>query len=186
MGKLDAVEALDDNARQQTFSHHSAELALLDDVLLCLNEGLGGLSGRIHAFTEEDPDELLLLLVHNGFTQLWRGRAELLDGYMGQSMALAGGAAESALTFLYIDAQPDQAGLWLRQVEAEEGEHRPNLWKRSFKFLDTKGALGQGLKDVVDLLSRLGTRGNRRSLGSIIRPRIHCALEASTSGLRQR
>ena len=143
-----AIDATDAEARQASLTAMPSEIAILDDLIVHINNGLARLSGFPN---DRGLNFLGMLLVNKAFGSLWRAREDAICGYPVQSLTLCRAALEDWGTLFYVERHPETTNRWLQDVveEVQAGRRPP-----SFKDIcNDLGDLGQKAYKAYGVLS---------------------------------
>ena len=111
-----ALEVVDIEVRGQSYAAMGGDVAILDDIILNLNQGLVRLNDSKH---DRGLNFLAMLLLTRALNSTWRSRGccERLSAF--QSMMLTRAVLEDWGTIVYVEQHPEAAGLWLRGILPE-------------------------------------------------------------------
>lgn len=146
------LESVDAAVRRQSYSAMSADMKLLDELILHLNHGMALLTGQPH---DRGLNFLVGLLLHRSFNSLWKGREAAVCGYPGECLTLCRSALEHWATARWVEFHPRTRNRWLWAIleEVEQPVRRPPSIDQMLKELGDRG-LGETPRNMYNWLSK--------------------------------
>lgn len=144
------LDQMDADVRQKSLAAMPAEIKLLDDLILLMNNGTSLLTGTKH---DRGLNFLAGILVGRAFNSLWRAREDLLCGYPVQAMALCRAALEDWTTLIWLELHPENVDMFLWAILSDV--ERPTGVPPKFETMWTElGDLGKIPSIMYDSLSK--------------------------------
>lgn len=146
----DSLEKLDASIRSQSMVAASAEIEILDNLILHINHGTAMLSGTKH---DRGLSLLLGIFLNRAFNSLWRAREDAVTGYTAESLTLCRAALEHWTAASWVELNPDTTDRWLWAIveEVDQPEEWPPTTNEMLKDL---GELGEAPVELYDMLSK--------------------------------
>lgn len=146
----ESLEEMDARIRSRSMASQPAQIQVLDDILVHINQGISLLSGHKH---DRGPNFLSLLLICRAFNSLYRAREDAVLGYPVQSLTLCRSALEDWATLRWIELHPDTVDKWLWAILP--GVKRPTGQRPNFDAISKKlGKHGDIASKYYDILSK--------------------------------
>lgn len=153
-----SVEELDATIRKQSYQSMPKEIALLDRLILHINQGLAKLTGIQH---DRGQNFLIGLLLNRAFNCLWRAREDAVLGYGGECLTLCRSGLEHWITARWVEGHSESTDRWLWAIlpELPRPTERPPTIDAMLKEL---GDQGETPRIMYDTLSKFA---HPRSIG---------------------
>jgi len=143
-----SLDHIDAAARRQSYSAMTAEIKLLDDLILHINHGTALLTGHKH---DRGLNFLMGLLLSRAFNSLWRAREDAVCGYTAECLTLCRSALEHWTTARWVELHPRTRNRWLWTILAEvkRPTKRPPSIDQMLKDLGDLGKIPRAMYDVL-------------------------------------